>query len=100
MRATLDVLRAQLEEHADLPPSPDGPHGVCHPDEADWIDLEGKLVWADGEATFAFGKYQGVTLRELAAAEPGYLEWLLGGDFDPELKEIVRRALQGDLPVR
>ena len=67
-------------------------HAVCNPDEADWVDLEGKLIWADGKVTFAFGKYEGITLHELAATEPRDVAGLLNGDFDPELRERLRRA--------
>jgi len=73
---------------------------VCNPREADWIDGEGKLIWVDGEATLAFGKHEGATLRTVALEAPDYLAWVLGGNFDSELKEIVSRALDGDFPAR
>jgi hypothetical protein len=100
VRATFDVLRAQLDLHAELPSSVDALDSVCNPREADWIDGEGRLVWVDGEATFAFGRHEGETLRTVALEAPDYLAWVLGGNFDSELKEIVDRALEGDFPVR
>ena len=100
VRATYDVLLAQLDEHADLPSVPEELHRVCNPDDEAWLDLEGRIVWLNGEATLAFGQHSGRSLRDLAAGESSYLEWILASEFDADVKVLVARALQGDFPVR
>ena len=93
VRATYDVLRGQLDEHRDLPSALDELHRICNPEEADWIDLEGRLVWSHGEATLAFGQHAGCSLRDLSANDPSYLAWLLNSDFESDVKSLVQRAL-------
>jgi hypothetical protein len=41
------------------------------------VDGEGKFVWRNGEAAFNFGKHRTLTLREVVAREPSYVEWLM-----------------------
>lgn len=79
VRATFDVLRAQLDQHADLPSDVSELDRVCNPSEVDWVDGEGRLVWVHGEATFAFGRHEGETLRAVALEAPDYLAWVLNG---------------------
>jgi hypothetical protein len=62
-------------------------------------DREGKFAWRDGEVVFAFGRYQGQTLRRIAADQRGYLEWILTRDFPSEARRLVEEALRGRYPV-
>ena len=95
-RACLDVLRAMRAAHQDLP------KGLAELAESlrDSVRVEpnGKFIWTDGHATFAFGKYQGQTLEWVAQNVPDYLRWIAGGDFPPAVRRIVRRALEGQFP--
>ena len=70
--------------------------------DPDAVDAEGKLKWIDGEACLNFGKGRGKSLRELSATEDGrgMLRWILAKDFSPEVKAIVRSAMDGRFPVR
>jgi len=61
-------------------------------------DSEGKFTWSQGEATFNFGKHKERSLREIAVDYPDYLEWMSRGDFSPEIKDIVIKALKGEFP--
>ena len=70
----------------------------CAGDGEQYVDDEGRFVWSDGEAIFSFGKHSGRLLREIAQEYPDYLDWVLGQDFSPEVKEIVARALKGQFP--
>ena len=36
----------------------------------------------------------------MAGEAPGYLEWILGSDFPPDAKKLVRNALDGEFPSR
>ena len=46
-----------------------------------------------------FGKkYRGRKLKDLAAQDPGYLSWIAGADFSPEVQKIAAKALNGEFP--
>ena len=98
-QATLDVLKAQFAKYGDLPQS------VAELDE--WIaphdplnaDRMGMLRWKDGELTVNFGKKKGESLKKLLLNEPNFLKWMLKGDFDTEVRMIVKDLLDnGRLP--
>ncbi len=97
-RAALEVLEAQLERYHDLPRDVRALDELCNPKDPNWIDRDGKFSWVGGAAVITFGKHKGKSLEDLAAAEPDYLEWLLGQDFSPEVKQIVRDALSSKFP--
>ena len=99
VRATADVLRAQLGRYSDLPRDVESLGDLCNPANPDWIDPDGKFSWVGGAAVITFGRHKGETLQDLAAAEPDYLEWLLGQDFSPQVMEIVSDALNGRFPT-
>lgn len=49
-------------------------------------------------SVFPFGKYQGKTVAEVAAKDPGYLQWFVATDIParyPELALQIQVALQG-----
>jgi len=100
VRATLNVLEAQFLRYEDLPRNVAELDELCNPRDTDAIDEQGKLKWRGNEAAIAFGQKSGITLREMAANEPGYLRWMLNKDFSAEVKEIVRAALAGKFPQR
>jgi DNA polymerase III subunit epsilon len=89
--AARDVLRAQLERYPDLPTDPAALSAALR--DAAWVDAEGKLVLAGSEVVVNFGSRRGRSLRELAASEPDYLQWILDSDFSPEVMAEVRKAL-------
>jgi len=97
-RATLDVLDAQVGHYEQVPAEVEALHSFCNPDEGKWVDRSRKFAFDDqGEAVFNFGKLRGTRLRD---ADRGYLEWMQGKDFSPEIKEILRAALEGVFPQR
>ena len=99
VRATAEILEGQLDMHPELPRDVAGLHEFCcDPAEESWIDTEGKFVWAEGGATFSFGKYRGKSLKEVASIDPEYLQWVASADFSVEAKEIAMKALGGDFP--
>ena len=98
VRATVDVLRAQLNRYADLPRDVEALHELLNPVDPSWIDPDGKFRWANGAAVIAFGQHKGRTLQDLAAEESDYLDWMLGQDFSPEVMRIVREALSSRFP--
>lgn len=97
-KASAEILAGQLEMYDDLPRDVFGLCNFCTGDREHYVDEEGRFVWSDGEAVLSFGKHSGRLLREIALKYPDYLDWVLGQDFSPEVKEIVNRALKGQFP--
>jgi DNA polymerase-3 subunit epsilon len=98
LRATVAVLRAQLERYEDLPDCVGELNEFCNPRNPNWVDDGGKFIWVNGVATVGFGKYKGTPLQRLAGEDPDYLEWILKQDFSPEVMQIVRDSLSGRFP--
>jgi DNA polymerase-3 subunit epsilon len=94
-RASAEILEAQLKTHDELPQDIEKLHQFCcYPNEVNWIDKDGKLIWVNGEVAINFGKkYRGVLLKEVAENEPDYIEWIMRADFSEEVKDIVREAI-------
>jgi DNA polymerase-3 subunit epsilon len=88
-RATAEVLGRQVERHA-LPPTPAELHAALVE-----VDVAGRFRREAGHVVFAFGKYSGQLLAEVAARDPGYLKWMLGRPFLDDAHDLVRRALAG-----
>ncbi len=99
VEAVLRVLDGQLARYSDLPRDLDGLDAYCNPKDPSWVDRAGKLKWAGGEAVLNFGKKQGQKLRDIAKTDPGFLEWMLKGDFPRDTKAIIRDALKGKFPA-
>lgn len=98
-RATLEVLKAQLSKYADLPRSVDELDEWIAPHDPLNADRMGLIRWKDGAWTINFGKKKGAKLKDLMLDEPKYLRWIVNGDFDSEVRMIVRNAVEnGVLP--
>lgn len=98
VRATADILDAQLERYSDLPTTVGELEAWCRGGRTDGVDSSGKFIWRGGEAVFSFGKHQGEALRHVAGESPDYLEWILQSDFPPDTKALVADALRGRFP--
>lgn len=96
--ASAEVLDAMIKEHSDLPRDVSGLCAFCNEVRKNYVDLEGKLIWVDGEVTFNFGKHQGRSLKDVAGEYPDYLQWIMGADFRPDICEILEKALGGEFP--
>ncbi len=100
-RATLEVLKAQMEKYPELPQTVGEMDEYLVPHDPMNADRYGMLRWKDGELTINFGKKKGESLRKLMLNEPNYLRWIVKGDFDTEVKAIVRDLMEnGRLPPR
>ena len=72
-RAALDVLDAQLARYPDLPARPEDLHRRLVE-----VDVASRLrLGADGRPALAFGRHRGRPLADVAAIDPGYLDWVL-----------------------
>ena len=97
--ATLDVLKAQLARYRDLPKTTAEMDEYLVPHDPLNADRYGMLRWRNGELCVNFGKKKGEALSKLLVNEPNYLKWLVKGDFDTEVRMIVRDLLEnGRLP--
>ena len=87
VQAAAEILECQLDAHPELPRDVTGLHGFCNPEEANWIDPEGKFVWSEGEVSLGFGRYKGQSLKEVVTIDTEYLQWIASGDFSTETKK-------------
>jgi DNA polymerase III subunit epsilon len=100
VRTTWRVLNAQLSRYEDLPRDPAGLDAM-YSNRDRFVDLDRKFAWKGRHATFAFGKYRGRLLEDIAEKDRDYLMWMAGeGEFSSEIKRMVRDALSGIFPKR
>lgn len=102
-RQTLRGLLGFFQQHEQFPRDVQQLHDMFFvaPRDANSLDPDGKIVWRGGEACIAFGKkHNGKTLREVQALDPGYLKWIMAGEFSGVVKEICRMALDRKFPIR
>jgi len=93
---TVNVLVGQLTRYAELPRSVAELHELfCAGLDQD-IDPEGRIRLVKGEPTVNFGRNRGRTLREMSRDEPGFLRWILKGDFSQPVKEIAKKYLPAE----
>ena len=90
-RATLDVLKAMLDQHTDVLEN-DITQLSKLSSTTKKVDFAGKIVYNDkGEEIINFGKYQGKTIQELIKTNPGYISWMLQNDFPEDTKQAIRK---------
>lgn len=92
-----DVLIGQFEAWPDLPRDVAKLGDLCYPPDPNKLDETGKFRWKDGKVVLTFGKHSGKTIDKLPK---DYLQWMIGGDFSAEVKQIAKEALQGRYPQR
>jgi DNA polymerase-3 subunit epsilon len=100
--ATLEILMAQLERYPDLPCEVPELHVFCKGDRDRYVDSEGKFMWRDAEAVFNFGKFRSQRLRDVAARNPEYLDWVVSPErqFPQDVIDICYNAKQGRFPTK
>ena len=91
IRATYDVLKAQLDRYPD-----DLKNDVDFLAEFSQmnrnVDFAGRIVLDDNDVpVFNFGKHKGRPVAEVFAAEPSYYSWMLNGDFPLNTKQVITR---------
>lgn len=98
-KATLEVLKAQMERYPGLPQDVGAMDEFLVPKDPLNADRYGMLRWKNGELTVNFGKKKGESLKKLLINEPNYLRWIVKGDFDTEVRMIVSDLVEnGRLP--
>ena len=99
VEATAKILTKQLEKYSETRDW-DFIYKIHHAADDRFVDTDRKFYWRGGEAYFAFSKHKDRPLAEIAGKDRGFLEWLLSADFSEETKDIVRNALNGEMPKR
>jgi DNA polymerase-3 subunit epsilon len=95
--AALSVLEGQLQHYPDLPKNMDELAKYCDIRDPRWADREGKLAWENGELVINFGKKKGEMIRTLVQTDPGFLKWMLRGDFASDTKSYITACMAGQI---
>ena len=93
IRATYEVLQAQLDRYADDAVDP-------LQNDVEWlqqftrmnrnVDPMGTMVYDDqNRPCFNFGKHKGCPVTEVLTKEPTYYAWMINGDFARSSKEML-----------
>ena len=90
-RATVDVLMSQLDKYSDQ--LKDDVESLAQFSKTNRnIDFAGRIVAdAEGEATFNFGKYRGMRVKEVLRKDPGYYSWMMQSDFPLNTKQVLKK---------
>lgn len=99
VEATAKILTKQLEKYSETRDW-DFIYKIHHAADDRFVDSDRKFFWRNGEAHFSFSKYKGSSLAEVVKLDPGFLQWILSADFSEETKDIVKKALNGELPKK
>ena len=99
VEATAEILGRQLEKYSEVRDW-DYIYKIHHASDDRFVDNDRKFYWRSGEAYFTFSKHKDRSLAEVAERDPGFLNWILTADFSEETKDIVRKALIGELPKK
>ncbi len=92
-RATLEVLKAQLERYEDLPDTVEELSEFACANRN--VDLAGRLIYDDQHReVINFGKYKGRLAEEVLSKDRGYYGWILGGDFPQNTKNAFTRIIK------
>lgn len=99
VRVTAEILAGQLKKYKEARDW-DFVYKIHHAADGRFVDNARKFYWRSGEAYFSFSKYKDRPLAEVAELDPGFLNWILTADFSEETKEIIRKALAGEMPKK
>lgn len=91
-RATLEVLRAQLDKYQDLEGDVESLSKFGNQNRN--VDLAGRLIYdSEDREVINFGKYKGQIAEEVLAKDSGYYGWILQSDFSGNTKRAFTRIL-------
>lgn len=96
VRATTEVIVAQLRKYATLPRDLDALHAAQWPHLADAIDVDGKFKFVSGVPYVGnWGKWANCPMSRV---DVGYWKFILGADFSADVKKLASDALMGVFP--
>ena len=89
-RATLEVLKAQLDHYDDLPNDIEELSKFSQQGRS--VDFMSRLVYNDkNQEVINFGKYKGRLAEDVLRRDPSYYDWILKGDFSQNTKDCFTR---------
>ena len=89
-RATLEVLKAQLDHYDDLPNDIEELSKFSQQGRS--VDFMSRLVYNDNnQEVINFGKYKGQLAEDVLRRDPSYYDWILKGDFSQNTKDCFTR---------
>lgn len=89
-RATLEVLKAQLDRYNDLPNDIEELSKYSQLNRN--VDFMGRLIYNDDDKEVVnFGKHKGKIAEEVLKKEPGYYDWIMKSDFPQNTKDCFTR---------
>ncbi len=93
VRATWEVLKAQIEKYDDLPKTWDELSAFAsHNNHA---DFQGRIIYNDkGEEIINFGKYKGQKVEDVLRKDPGYYGWIMQADFPRYTKQVIKNVFE------
>ncbi len=93
VRATWEVLKAQVERYEDLPKNPEQLSAFSsHNRNADFM---GRVIYnEEGKEVINFGKYKGQTIEEVLEKDPGYYGWIMQADFPLYTKQVFKNVFE------
>lgn len=105
IHATLKVFARQLELYRDrtildskgdtVGPLPQDVAGIADfGSRSRNADLAGRFVFSEDDVvTFNFGKYRGLSVRDVLQRDPGYYGWMMNGDFPRYTKLVLKEEM-------
>lgn len=89
-RATLEVLKSQLDHYDDLPNDIEELSKFSQMNRN--VDFMGRLIYNDDDKeVINFGKYKGKIAEEILRKEPSYYDWIMKSDFAQNTKDYFTR---------
>ena len=89
-RATLEVLKSQLDRYDDLPNDIEELSKVSQINRN--VDFMGRLIYNDDDKeVINFGKYKGKIAEDIIRKEPSYYDWIMKSDFAQNTKDCFTR---------
>lgn len=91
VRATLEILRAQVEKYDDIGTTTGELHDYSGSGEL--VDYARRIVKKNNEYYFNFGKHKGKKVTDVLKAEPQYYDWMMQADFSRHTKHCLSQIL-------
>lgn len=89
-RATLEVLKSQLDRYDDLPNDIEALSKFSQINRN--VDFMGRLIYNDDDKeVINFGKYKGKIAENIIRKEPSYYDWIMKSDFAQNTKDCFTR---------
>ena len=97
--ATMDILDAQVKKYGVEEKGIESLKDFDYERASAYFDKERKFCWWNGELYPNFGKYRRRKhIQDILKRDRRYLEWILAEDFSEEIRTMIEKVLEGELP--